>query len=77
MSDGEAKLPINAINLFTNDRTFKDMIKFYSVGYGSGADSKLMTEIAEQMPNGMTKMAPDAEAIGDFFVTILLNELQN
>ena len=75
MSDGEASFPNNAINLFTNDRTFKDMIEFYSIGFGSGADSSLMRRIANQMPNGKMTIALDAAALNETFSKIVFNVL--
>jgi hypothetical protein len=32
--------------------TFKDKIEFYSVGFGRGADINILTNIANEMPNG-------------------------
>ena len=51
------------------------MIDFYSVGFGVGADSKLLKNMADQMPNGKMTLALDAEALNETFSKIVLNVL--
>ena len=51
------------------------MIDFYSIGFGSGADSNLLRNMADQMPKGKMTLALDADALNETFNVILLNVL--
>ena len=75
MSDGGANFPQNAIDRFKKDRTFKDLIEFYSIGFGSGADTELLKKMADKMPNGKMTLALDAAALNGTFSKIVFNVL--
>ena len=42
MSDGVWSFPLEAVNRHKADSTFKNKIRFYSVGFGSGADIEIL-----------------------------------
>ena len=67
MSDGGCSFPQAAINLFNNNPSFKTKIDFYSIAFGSGADSNLLKRISDQMPNGNISIAFDAAALNKTF----------
>ncbi len=52
MSDGKAKFPDSAVDLHKLNTTFKDKIEFYSVAFGRRANINILTQIANEMPNG-------------------------
>ena len=60
MSDGKWTYPENSIAKFSKDRTFKNKIVFYSVGFGAGSDKSLMERMADNMPSGKVVDAPTA-----------------
>ncbi len=47
MSDGGCSFPQTAINKFNSDSQFKTKIDFYSIAFGSGADSNLLKKISD------------------------------
>ena len=47
MSDGVWTFPTEAVERHKNDSTFQKKIEFYSVGFGSGADMKILKQIAD------------------------------
>ena len=51
------------------------MVEFYSIGFGSGADSNLLRNMANQMPNGKMTLALDAAALNETFSKIVFNVL--
>ena len=52
MTDGGADMPVNAINAFKEDSTFRHKIEFHAVGFGRAADMITLDEIASYMPKG-------------------------
>ena len=57
MTDGGAIMPQTAINAFKDEKILKNKIEFHAVGFGRGADMKILQKIAEQMPNGKVSAA--------------------
>ena len=51
------------------------MIDFYAIGFGKGADTELLKNMADQMPNGKMTLALDAAALNETFSKIVFNVL--
>ncbi len=51
------------------------MIDFYAIGFGKGADTELLKNMADQMPNGKMTLALDAAALKGTFSKIVFNVL--
>ena len=48
MSDGEDTYPANALKALTNDiKTRSRITEYWSVGFGTGCDIKLLTQMAD------------------------------
>ena len=74
MTDGRCKYyPEKSINNFAYDKTFKNKIVFYSVGFGHS--KSLMERMADQMPNGKVVDAPTPEKLTESFKKVVIKKL--
>ena len=63
MSDGICGFTDGPINKFHSNNAVKSKLTFNSVGFGRGADPKVLKSIANKMPHGTYASALTAEEL--------------